>query len=92
LGAFVDSKKRIWVSVFESGMNLFDRKSGRFYNAKNSPDDPIFPDLLYVKHISEDADGNLWFAGFDGLCRFNGTANSYFRYNESDPNSLLKTM
>jgi signal transduction histidine kinase/ligand-binding sensor domain-containing protein/DNA-binding response OmpR family regulator len=88
LYSYMDSQKRVWVSTFESGVSIFDRSSGRFYNNSNSHDRHIFPHLLYVKHIAEEAIGTLWFAGYDGLCRLNGTSLTSFKYNESDPNSL----
>ena len=53
---FTDSRKRFWIGAESGGINLFDEKSGRFFEinkAKGFTDETI-------KSISEDAQGNIW--------------------------------
>lgn len=42
-----------------------------------------------VRAICQDADGFIWFATTDGLCRFDGTRFRYYRSDPDDPYALL---
>ena len=54
---FEDSKNRLWVGTYLSGLYLFDRASGKILRKYNEKDG-----LLHntVYEINEDAKGNIW--------------------------------
>jgi diguanylate cyclase (GGDEF)-like protein len=57
--------------------------------------DEIAPDILRPKGpqraIIQDADGYMWFGGYDGLMRFDGHDFLHFSHNEKDTTSLSST-
>ncbi|MFT6809274.1 MAG: signal transduction histidine kinase/ligand-binding sensor domain-containing protein [Saprospiraceae bacterium] len=66
-----DSKGRIWIGSNRSGLSLFDRKKQEFnyYELSSIEEDDVLRNR--VRDISEDENGNLWLATFDGLIIFN---------------------
>ena len=62
---FTDSKKRFWIGTESGGMNLFDEKSGRFYEINKSMG---FTNET-IKSISEDSNGDIWVSDNDLLYR-----------------------
>lgn len=55
---FIDSKDRLWVSVEDSGVGIFDGDSVKYLPELTSLDS------LTVIHISESNDGRLWFSTY----------------------------
>ncbi|MCP4215424.1 MAG: response regulator, partial [bacterium] len=60
----------LWVATRDSGLNHFDKRTGRCKNYRNDPDDPdsISDDKLYSFHVHED--GTFWIGSWSGLNRF----------------------
>ncbi|MGQ7947534.1 hybrid sensor histidine kinase/response regulator transcription factor [Flavobacterium sp. WC2509] len=53
---YTDSKNRFWIGAESGGINLFDEKSGRFFEINKAMG---FTDET-IKSISEDSQGNIW--------------------------------
>ena len=58
---YEDKNENLWIGTLGGGLNLFDRKSNRFFHYQNNPDDPHSLPHDRVKSILEDHQGNLWF-------------------------------
>lgn len=59
---FIDSEQRVWIGL-ENGVCLYNKLMDKFDLIKSDID--INPSLINA--ISEDAYGNIWVAGFNGL-------------------------
>lgn len=76
---FMDSKKRYWVTT-ANGLNLFDRKTGkfkRFYHDKNNIHS-LGNNRL--REITEDKDGYLWLVHNKGVDRFHPDTGVFEHY------------
>ncbi|MBC7904873.1 MAG: response regulator [Gemmatimonadaceae bacterium] len=86
---FEDSYKNLWVGT-EKGLNLLDRKTGKFTNYRHSPlPGSISNDQIHV--IFEDKNRRLWIGTVGGgLNLFDQQSNkfSHFIHNPNNPNSL----
>lgn len=56
---FEDAQRRLWVGT-GSGLDLFDRFTGRFSHARHEPSDPFSLSDSYVMSIAQDRTGLLW--------------------------------
>jgi signal transduction histidine kinase/DNA-binding response OmpR family regulator/ligand-binding sensor domain-containing protein len=54
---FEDSAGRIWAASDNSGLNIYDKKSGYFHHLRNDPNDPTSLSGNYVSAILEDSSG-----------------------------------
>lgn len=63
---FIDSKQRIWIGL-ENGICMYDEALDKFNLIESEVD--INPSLVNI--ISEDKNGNIWIAGFNGLWKIN---------------------
>lgn len=82
LTIFEDSRQRIWVGTNESGLNLFDAKTGKFikFNLYS-----MFGATSNVVHgILEDNIQNLWVSTNQGILRLNPQDSTFKKYDESD--------
>ena len=90
---FTDSKGRVWIG--QSGLYLFDSTTKRF----NLFTDKAGLATEFIKGITEDANGNFWISGSNGLTRFNPETQVFKKYNTADglqglefeANAFLKT-
>ena len=88
---FEDSAGRMWLGTATggNGVNLFDRKQNRFYNARNTPSLGCL-DMRSINAIIEDEKGYLWIGSWHhGLLHFDPETNAYKRYltqNDNDSN------
>ncbi|WP_444995298.1 ligand-binding sensor domain-containing protein [Aliikangiella sp. IMCC44359] len=80
MSIFEDSKNRFWVATYGGGLNLMDRKTGKFIHYREK--DGLANDGLYG--ILEDENGSLWLSSNKGLSRFNPETKSFKIYNEKD--------
>ena len=62
---FEDSRGDIWATS-EKGLNLLDRKTGRFIHFRHDPSDPGTLSSDRIRAICEDAAGALWIGTKDG--------------------------
>lgn len=60
-----DTKGRIWIGTYGGGLNLFTQNS--FLNAGNGLSSYPLEKANKVRHLAEDAKGNLWLASTNGL-------------------------
>jgi signal transduction histidine kinase/ligand-binding sensor domain-containing protein len=64
---FEDSKGRLWIGTAFKGLELFDRRKGRFIHIRN-PQGKGAPSN-YVRSMTEDRQGKLWVCTSGGLYR-----------------------
>jgi diguanylate cyclase (GGDEF)-like protein len=85
-----DSSGRFWVGT-QTGLNLFDRESGRFTLPYPRIGDPAVQDDQIVYALAEDRTGKIWIgtytAGVSVLDPVTGTFRHY-RHDPDDPGSL----
>lgn len=65
LSLYVDSRQQLWVGTEGGGLNLFDRKTKRFYAITEAHG--IGSNVIHA--INEDALGNIWISTNKGLSR-----------------------
>jgi signal transduction histidine kinase/DNA-binding response OmpR family regulator/ligand-binding sensor domain-containing protein len=63
---FEDSKGRIWVGTENEGLNVYDKKSGKFLRIKNSATNANTLSSNNIKFLEETPDGKMLIAGDDG--------------------------
>lgn len=92
-----DSKGRVWIGTFGGGINLMVKDGDKtiFKNSNNSFKNYPIETCNVVRHLQEDASGNIWVATTNGLVIFNpneGMPDTYrfYRYYKmpGDPVSL----
>ena len=67
---FEDSKGRLWVGTFNSGMNLFDKETQSFQQVLAAADPKKYSlDKLSIDNIIEDDKGRIWFTDRTQLFR-----------------------
>ncbi|WP_243309807.1 two-component regulator propeller domain-containing protein [Fundidesulfovibrio agrisoli] len=86
-----DSKGRIWVGTVDTGLNVLDKKTGRFSAYRHDPADPgsLSQDKIWC--LLEDSDGYIWVGTSKaGLNRLNPATGKVTRYmhDASDPCSI----
>ncbi len=64
-----DGEGRFWIGT-NLGLNLMDRRTGRFERYRHSPDDPSSLCSDIVKDINHDARGHVWICTTQGVNRF----------------------
>jgi len=88
---WVDPSGKIWIGTENGGINILDRKTGRFSylvpqkNNKNSLSSNC------IKAITDDGNGNIWIGTYlGGLDLYNSKAGTFkhFRNDPSNPSSL----
>jgi signal transduction histidine kinase/ligand-binding sensor domain-containing protein/DNA-binding response OmpR family regulator len=92
-----DSRGRVWVGTFGGGINLMVKDGDKtiFKNSNNSFKNYPIAACNVVRHLQEDAKGNIWVATNNGLVIFNPNENTpdtykFYRYYKipGDPTSL----
>ncbi|MFH0758477.1 MAG: two-component regulator propeller domain-containing protein [Bacteroidota bacterium] len=62
-----DSKNNLWVGTLRSGLDLFDRKTNRFYHYTNRRGDSTSIANNYIIELYEDSRQNLYIIGNQGV-------------------------
>ena len=90
LALFVDSRGILWVGTFDKGLDMYDRKSGRFVHYRSVLNDPSTISNDMVRCIHEDSNGDIWVGTDNGLNRFDFSERTFTRYlhDPDDPASL----
>ena len=86
---FEDSRGDLWVTS-DKGLNLMDRKTGRFLRFRHDPADPRSLSSDRIRAICEDKAGALWIGTRDaGVCRMDPVTRQFTRFlhDPVDPNS-----
>ncbi len=64
---YEDTKGRLWIGT-GIGLDIFDRKSGKFFSYISNPQDPTSISENQIQScIKEDRNGNLWIGTWNGL-------------------------
>lgn len=81
-----DADKNLWIGTRTEGINMFDRKTNRFYNLRKTKN--VKNSLIgnNVRKILLTKDGNLWIGTQDGLSVLN-PKNMTFRNYQHDPSN-----
>lgn len=64
---FEDSKRNLWLGTLNSGLDLFDRKTNRFYHFTTKGGDPTSLCNSFIQEIYEDSKQNLYITGNQGV-------------------------
>lgn len=92
MNLYEDSKKRLWVSTWGSGLNLMDRKNNTFKHFTFNKEDSNSLPSDVVTCVLEDHIGNIWIATSGGLSLLVEQGNAFkfknFRYEPYNSKSL----
>ena len=77
---YLDSKNRIWLTSYGSGLNLYDKKNDNFISFKNALNDDSSIISNRVNTILEDTNGLFWVATEKGLCLFDYDSKKFISY------------
>jgi len=75
---FIDHKGRLWLG--QTGLYLFNAAKNKFEIYTNKAG----LGTEFIKSIEEDATGNFWISGSNGLMKFNPTNLQFSKYNAAD--------
>lgn len=85
---FFDSKGILWVGTSEEGLKKYDGKTWELYNGFTRK--PVFD---FILDITEDRDGSIWIATFDGLVSIKDSVSYIFTTWNSDlPDNIVNTI
>ncbi len=76
---FQDSKKRIWIATYESGIFIF-HPDGTREQILHYPQNPNSLAYNQVRCFEEDNHGNIWIGTFTGLNRYNPDTGQFSMY------------
>src|SRR5690606_10664076 len=83
-----DREGNLWVSTWGGGLNLFDRRKGRFKRFMHEDSNVQSISSNYVWRVFEDSKGNLWVAtSYGGLNLFNPQKSSFKKVNWTNHNN-----
>jgi ligand-binding sensor domain-containing protein/DNA-binding CsgD family transcriptional regulator len=75
-----DSHGNLWITS-DKGLDLFERKTGRFIHYQHDPEDPRSLSSNHIRAIGEDKDGFLWIGTMDaGINRFDHRTKTFTRF------------
>lgn len=69
-----DKKGILWIGTYQSGIYRFDIITGEIKNWKYKPGDPHSLSNNFITSIVEDSHSNLWISTYNGLNKFNPSA------------------
>ncbi|MEZ5196793.1 MAG: two-component regulator propeller domain-containing protein [Bacteroidales bacterium] len=81
LCGFTDSKGNLWFGSSGNGVSKYDGKSFVNYNSSTG----LIHNLIY--EITEDNNGNIWFATLGGVSKFDGASFTNFTMKDGLPNN-----
>ncbi len=85
-----DNPDILWLSLPESGLDKFDKRSETFTHYRHNPDDPDSISSDAVGLVYDDGNGNLWIGGWtadNGLTLFNKQAERFVNYRHNPDDS-----
>jgi len=66
---YVDTRGRLWIGTYGSGLSLYDPTNDRFLNFLPRPNDSSWIQAGHIVSIHEDESGTIWLAGNPQLVR-----------------------
>jgi len=82
---YEDPDRRLWIAT-DYGINMLDRKTGRFSYLRHQPGNPQSLISDKVSCIHRDKDACLWFGTFDAGCtRYDPVAESFLHFSTNSP-------
>ncbi|WP_148270452.1 hybrid sensor histidine kinase/response regulator transcription factor [Haliscomenobacter hydrossis] len=81
LKLFEDHKGRIWIVTDNEGLNVYDKKTGRFQRIQYRSNDPLSLSSNQIRCIAEDAAGNILVAADAADLNVIGLADDFFEKN-----------
>jgi len=84
---FRDSKKRFWVGMFNSGIQLYETEESEHFI-------PVYkgPENFLPQSFSEDKDGNIWVGSGNGLIRISEPGYKIYDAKQIVGNSILRNV
>jgi len=82
---FEDSKNNLWIGMYGTGLDLYDRNSNSFEHFTYNPADPYSISSNNVWAISEGKEGNLWIGTIGQGINIYNPQNKKFRNHLNDP-------
>ena len=79
-GLYLDSKNRIWLTTYGSGLNLYDRINDTFISFKNAKNDKYSILSDRINTLIEDKNGNLLIGTEKGLSILNFDEKKFYNY------------
>jgi len=92
LNILEDARGNFWVGTDGGGLNLLDRKTGKFTNYMNDPKNPNSICGNYVLNVKEDSEGKIWIGTWgNGLSVFDPVTRIFknFKNDPKNPNSVI---
>ncbi|MBK5272791.1 MAG: hypothetical protein JJE22_17465 [Bacteroidia bacterium] len=86
-----DSDGNLWIGTWGGGLNMFDRKKGKFVHHHLDTKNPKILGSKLINSLLCDSDGNMWIGTEgQGLQMFDKKNNKFISYihSDSDPKSL----
>lgn len=87
---YQDQSGNVWVGTDGGGLNLFDRRSGRFKHYRYDPHSANSISGNRINSITEDQYGQLWIGTNTGLNKFDRFTEKFtqYRHDANNPHSL----
>jgi signal transduction histidine kinase/DNA-binding response OmpR family regulator/ligand-binding sensor domain-containing protein len=78
---FEDSKGRIWAGTENAGVNIYDKKNGKFYRILHSASDPRSVSGNVIRYIEEMSDGRMLVSADEAGLNIVELTNDFFEKN-----------
>ena len=64
---YEDRQQNLWIGTLGGGLDLLDRKNGRFKHYQNKPEASDILPSNYISDMIQDKKGNLWIGTDNGI-------------------------
>jgi len=82
---YEDKSGTLWIGTFGGGLNKFDKRTEKFTNFRNLPDDTYSISEDRILNIFEDSEGIIWIGTYGGgLNQFDRELNRFTRITEDE--------
>ncbi len=85
-----DRQGNLWIATRQQWVNRYDRTADRFVRYSLTRTEEVRPSPTFVRDMTDDQDGRLWFATLAGLVRLDPTSGEvvHFHHDAQDQDSL----
>ncbi len=84
---WLDPEGKIWIGTENGGVNILDRKSGRFSYLMPDKNNPNSLSSNCIKAINDDGNGNIWIGTYLGGLDLYNTRTGVFKHFKNDPSN-----